>query len=274
MSNLGIQLDRPLVFFDLETTGTHIQNDRIVEIGMVKIMPDGDRIVRTKRFNPQMPIPPEVTAIHGISDEDVKDEPPFSHYAGNLASWLENCDLGGYNLIYFDIPMLIQEMKRAGVEFSTEARRIVDSFVIFRKMCPRDLSEAVQYYCNRPMENAHSAEADILATVDVFEGQLKMYHAADPVRFPKNVTNFPKTLNEIHEFCNKKPDDWIDTTGKFRWSGDKAIVGFGAKTGTALEIIARTEPRFLQWMVRSDFPKDAVEIARNALMGKFPVKNN
>lgn len=275
MSELGITLDRPIVFFDLETTGVNFQNDRIVEIGMIKLMPDGERIVRTKRFNPGIPIPPESTAIHGISDADVANEPPFETFADNLAAWLDGCDLGGYNLIGFDIPMLQQEMKRCGVSFSTEGRRIVDAFVIYRRMCPRDLSEAVRFYCGREMENAHSAEADILATVDVFAGQMKMYADATPEthRFPKGVDTFPTTIAGIHEFCNKKPDDWIDSTGKFRWNGPHAVVGFGVNSGTPLYEIAATKPNFLNWMIRSDFPKDAVAIAKDALNGRFPRKD-
>lgn len=270
---LGIELERPLVFFDLETTGVHFQNDRIIEIGMVKIMPDGDRIVRTKRFNPGMHIPEESTAIHGICDEDVRDEPPFEALAENLVRWLDGCDLGGYNLIAFDIPMLQQAFKRAGVDFSMDNRRVIDSFVIYRRMCPRDLSEAVRFYCGREMENAHSAEADILATVDVFEGQLKKYLAPGAeMRLPKEVDSFPASIDEIHEFCGKKPNDWIDSTGKFRWSSGKPIVGFGANSGAALDAIARENPRFLQWLIRADFAEDAKTIARNALMGIFPVK--
>ncbi len=270
---LNIPINHPVVFFDIESTGTNVIHDRIIEISLVKIMPDGDQVLRTKRFNPEMPIPAESSAVHGITDEMVAHEGPFSQYAVALNEWLADCDLGGFNILGFDIPILINEFKRVGIQFDVENRKILDAFAIYRKMCPRNLSEAYKFYCDgRTFENAHSAEADILATVEVFAGQMKMYQGASEDQLPKDMTSFPANVDEIHEFCTQRPPEWIDKSGKFKWSGAHAIVGFGANSGQRLDRIARENPKFLQWMIRSDFSDDAKTIAREALIGKFPTK--
>ena len=261
---------RPIIFFDLETTGTNIQTDRIVELTLVKIYPDGRREVKTRRLNPGMHIPQEATAVHHISDEDVKNEPTFRQISRNLYICFEGCDLGGYNIIKFDIPMLIREFSRAGLTFSLEGRRVVDAFNIFCKMEPRNLSAAYRFFCGKDMVDAHSAEADTLATVEIYEGQLKRYADWKPGDFPESVTHFPSTLDEMHEFCRMQPPDAVDANGRFRWRENEAIVAFGRYAGTPLRRIAEESPDFLRWLLKSDFPDDVKKIASDALVGIFP----
>ena len=260
---LNLKLERPLIFFDLETTGVSIQKDRIVEISVVKIMPDGTRDIKTRKVNPEMPIPPGASAVHGIYDDDVKDEPVFKQIARSLFNYMENCDIGGYNILKFDIPLLTNEYKRAGLDFSVEGRNIIDAFNIFCKMEPRTLSAAYEKYCGKELQNAHSAEADTLATFDVFCGQLEYYK-----------DDMPQTLSEISEYFNKRDDSWIDGNGRFKWQGEEAMVGFGKHNGQLLKNVALENPGFLKWIINNDFPEDAKKVAREALNGTFPQKKS
>ena len=169
---MQLNLKNPLVFFDLETTGIDIAKDRIVEISMVKVMPNGQEIVKTRRINPGMPIPPESTAIHGITDEDVKNCPTFKEIAKSLAAQIEGCDLAGFNSNRFDIPMLAEEFLRAGVDVDLNRRKFIDVQTIFHKMEQRNLTAAYKFYCNKDLTNAHTAEADTLATYESPVGSL------------------------------------------------------------------------------------------------------
>lgn len=169
---MELKLKRPIVFLDLETTGVDPAKDRIVEISLVKVQPDGSKEVKTRRINPGMPIPPESTAIHGIADDDVKDEPRFEQIAKSLAAYMEGCDLAGYNSNRFDIPVLAEEFLRAGVDVDLKKRRFIDVQNIFHKMEQRTLVAAYRFYCDRELEGAHSAEADTLATYEVLKAQL------------------------------------------------------------------------------------------------------
>lgn len=166
---MELNLKRPIIFFDLETTGIDIARDRIVEISMVKVMPDGEEIVRTRRINPGMPIPAEATAIHGITDEDVKDCPLFPQIAKSLAQFIEGCDFGGFNSNRFDLPMLVEEFMRAGVDVDFRKRKFIDVQNIFHKMEQRTLVAAYKFYCGKDLADAHSAEADTLATYEVLK---------------------------------------------------------------------------------------------------------
>jgi DNA polymerase-3 subunit epsilon len=171
----ALALKRPIVFFDLETTGTDNVKDRIVELAFVKILPDGKRDKFVKRVNPGIPIPPEVTAIHGISDEDVKNCPTFKLIAHQLYDWMKGCDLGGYNSSKFDLPLLAEEFLRVGINVDFTERHMIDVQQIFFKMEARTLSAAYSFYCQKELTNAHSAEADIDATIEVLEAQLNRY---------------------------------------------------------------------------------------------------
>ena len=172
---MKLNLKNPLVFFDLETTGTNIVSDRIVELSYLKVMPNGDEESRTRRINPEMPIPPESTAIHGISDEDVKDAPTFKSVAKSLAAQIEGCDLAGYNSNRFDIPLLAEEFLRADVDIDLMKRKFIDVQTIFHKKEQRTLSAAYKFYCQKELDNAHSAEADTKATYEVLKSQLERY---------------------------------------------------------------------------------------------------
>ncbi|MDD5697071.1 MAG: 3'-5' exonuclease [Victivallaceae bacterium] len=253
-----LKLTRPLIFFDLETTGVSITGDRIVEISVVKLSPDGRKQVTTRRINPQMPIPPEASEIHGIYDRDVENEPAFELIAANLFNYFADCDLAGYNIMKFDIPVLTAEFRRCGLTFSTENRQVVDVYHIFCKKFPRTLTAAYEFFCGKTVENAHSAEADTLATVEVLEGQLKMY------------PDLPHDVAGLHDFCDLSDPDAIDSGNRFKWQGDRIIVNFGRNAGTPLRDIAVNNPGFLQWIVKADFPEDVKKIASDALRGIFP----
>ena len=273
-SNIMMELikERPLVFFDLEATGVNILNDRIVEISVVKIFPDGRREVKTRRINPEMHIPEEASAIHGIYDKDVANEPTFRAISKNFFIYLEDCDLGGYNITKFDIPMLTREFSRAGLTFTTANRRIIDAYNIFCRMEPRNLSAAYKFFCGKDMKDAHSAEADTLATVEIFEGEIKRYSQMAREDYPEDIEKWPETLDEFHTFCNQRMIDSIDPDGRFKWKNGEAVVAFGKNAGSSLRRIAIDNPDFLRWILRSDFSVEVKNIASDALKGIFPEK--
>ena len=259
---LNMQLDRPLVFFDIESTGTVVTRDRIVELSVIKFLPDGSRECTTRRLNPEMAIPEAASKIHGIYDADVANAPTFAIIAQNLHHYLEGCDLAGYNIVGFDIPLLVEEFRRAGLEFSLEGRRVIDSFRIFCKLYPRTLTAAYRLFCGKELEDAHSAEADTMATVEVFLGQLEKH------------PELPRDLDELHKFCDLRDPDAIDASNRFKWSGSEVIVNFGKNYGQTLRHLAANDPGFLRWILRADFADDVKAIASNALAGKFPELKN
>ena len=207
-----------------------------------------------------------------IRDEDVVNEPTFRAISKNFFIYLEDCDLGGYNIAKFDIPMLTREFSRAGLSFSTANRRIVDAYNIFCRMEPRNLSAAYKFFCGKEMKHAHSAEADVLATVEIFEGELRRYAHTPKEALPEDVEKWPETLDEIHLFCNQKMLDGIDPDGRFKWKNGEAVVAFGKNSGMTLRRIAVENPDFLRWILRSDFSAEVKNIASNALKGVFPQK--
>jgi DNA polymerase-3 subunit epsilon len=253
-------LERPLVFFDLETTGINIQKDRIVEICFAKLSPGGELEVTTKLINPGVHIPEESSQIHGITDEKVKDAHSFAREAPALLLYLENSDLAGYNIKRFDIPLLIEEFKRAGYEFNPLDKNIIDMQTIFHKKEPRTLSAAYKTFCNKDLVDAHSAEADVLASIEVLIGELDRY------------SDLPRDIKSLSKFCDQRDPTWIDSTGKFRWRDGKPIVAFSKHSGTTIEDLVKNEPGFFRWMQRQSFTQDAKQIAADALNGKFPKK--
>lgn len=259
---LTITLDRPIAFFDIEATGVSPRADRIVELCIIKITPDKQQSTHVYRINPQIPIPSETTEIHGISDADVADCPTFPQLAERIAAVLEGCDLGGFNIGRFDIPMLIEEFNRAGIDFKVEKRRILDAQRIFHRKEPRDLSAALKFFCNTEHHNAHGAEADVWATIRVFEGQLERY------------PDLPHDMDDLHTFCNPRNPAWVDRTGKLRWINGEAALNFGRKKGTTLRFLVENDPGFIKWMLRSDFPKDTRAIVSNATQGIYPEKSS
>lgn len=234
-----LSLKRPLVFFDLETTGTDTAKDRIVELAMVKINPDGTRESYVKRLNPGMPIPAESTSIHGISDEDVKDSPSFKQIAHHLYDWMKNCDLGGYNSSRFDLPVLAEEFLRAGLSIDFTERNMIDVQQIFFKMESRSLSAAYNFYCNKQLEHAHSAEADILATIEVLEAQLDKYQ------------ELSKEVKPLHDFTNT--DEYVDYARRMIMKDGHPIFNFGKYKGRRVEDVFTAEPQYYDWMMQADF---------------------
>lgn len=252
------KLDRPLAVFDIEATGINVRTDRIVEIAIVKLMPKGKRESFVFRVNPGIPIPPEATKIHGITDADVADLPRFAAIAKQLNEILEGCDLGGYNLIHFDIPVLIEEFLRANIKFDIDNRRILDAQRIFHKREPRDLTAALAFYCGEMHLDAHGAEADVLATIRVMEGEFEKYQ------------DLPRDMDELDKYCNPRDPSWVDRMGRLKWLKGEIVLNFGKKKDTSLRSLIEDDPNFIKWMLKSDFPRDMQEIIKNATEGRWP----
>ncbi len=234
-----LQLKRPIVFFDLETTGTDPAKDRIIELALVKILPNGTREKYVKRVNPGIPIPKSSSDIHGITDEDIKDAPLFKLIAHEVYDWMKGCDMGGYNSAKFDLPLLAEEFLRVGIDVDFTDRAMIDVQQIFFKMESRSLTAAYAFYCNKPLENAHSAEADILATIDVLEAQLDRYE-----ELSKDV----KTLND---FTNQ--DQYVDFARRIVLKDGHPVFNFGKNKGRKVEEVFTAEPQYYDWMMQADF---------------------
>jgi DNA polymerase-3 subunit epsilon len=235
-----LSLKRPIIFFDLETTGTDHGKDRIIELALIKINPNGTRDKYVKRVNPGMPIPPDSTAIHGIKDEDVKDAPLFKHIAHDLFNWMKGSDLGGYNSNKFDIPLLAEEFLRVGIAVDFTVRMMVDAQQIFFKMEARTLAAAYQFYCGKELTNAHSAEADIEATIEVLEAQLDRYQALG------------NEVKKLHEVSNAEP--MVDYARRMVMKDGHPIFNFGKYKGRKVEDVFNDEPQYYDWMMQADFP--------------------
>ena len=214
---MKLNLKRPIIFFDLETTGTDTSNDRIVEISMVKVAPDGEKTIKTRRINPEMPIPAEATAVHHITDEDVKDCPTFKQIAKSLKAFMEGCDFGGFNSNRFDLPVLVEEFLRAGVDVDFRKRRYIDVQNIFHKKEERTLIAAYRFYCNKDLEAAHSAEADTLATYEVLLGQLERYEdLQNDVDFLSEYSTRNRTADFAGRIGYDDKEQEIFTFGKYK----------------------------------------------------------
>ena len=254
-----LQLTRPIAFIDLETTGVNLSNDRIVELAIVKIMPDGSRITKRRLVNPQMLIPQVTSDIHGITDEMVKDAPTFKQMSNEIRQFLENCDLGGYNSNRFDIPMLMEEFLRAGVDVDLSDRRMVDVQHIFYTMQPRTLAAAYQFFCEKELVDAHSAEADINATIEVLDAQLKKYG--------KLGTTVDSVLSVIGE------DKIVDYARRFSFDAKgNEVFNFGKYKGMPVADVLKKEPQYYDWMMKGEFPmhtkKKLTELFNKTLLSK------
>ncbi|MAW21032.1 MAG: DNA polymerase III subunit epsilon [Flavobacteriales bacterium] len=239
---MNLNLEKPIVFFDLETTGLQISKDRIVEISILKVFPNGNKESKTWLVNPTIPIPPETTEIHGISNEKVANEPTFQHLAEEISELIKNCDLGGYNSNKFDIPLLAEEFLRSGIDFNMKNRKSIDVQNIFHKMEKRTLVAAYKFYCNKDLTNAHSAEADTIATYEVLLSQLKKYNELE------NNTRF---LAEFSQVGGK----FADMAGFIRYNEEgKKILSFGKYRGETLEKIWNENPGYFSWINQADFP--------------------
>lgn len=251
---MKLNLKRPLAFFDLETTGTVIGLDRIVEIAILKVQPDGSREMKSSRINPEMSIPYESSAIHGIFDEDVKDAPTFKQIGQEFADFLNDCDLAGYNSNKFDIPMLMEEFLRSNVNFDLENRRFIDVQNIFHQMEQRTLKAAYKFYCGKSIENAHSAEADTMATFEVLEAQLDRYENKEWEDKAGNKSVPVKNdVEALHTFTNlNKP---VDFAGRIIYNENGLeIFNFGKHKGKCVEEVFQAEPSYYSWMQQGDFP--------------------
>ena len=286
---MQLNLKNPLVFFDLETTGINIVKDRIVEISFVKVYPNGKEEAKTRRINPEMPIPPESTAIHGITDEDVKDCPTFKEIAKSLATQIEGCDLAGYNSNRFDIPLLAEEFLRAGVDIDLNKRKFVDVQTIFHKMERRNLAAAYKFYCGRKMEDdfqAHLADQDTEATYRVLQGELDMYAPGKQEEEERQLENDMDVLNEF-----SRQNDNVDFAGRLVWGDVKGPDGkplldkngkprkqeyfnFGKYKGFTVADVLRRDPGYFSWMMAGDFPLETkqwmtrIRMRESGLMGK------
>ena len=237
-----LQLTRPIAFIDLETTGVNLSTDRIVEIAIVKLMTDGTRLVKRKLLNPQIPIPQSSSDIHGITDEMVKDAPTFKQAGNEIKQFLEGCDLGGYNSNRFDIPILMEEFLRAGMEeVDLSQQRMIDVQHIFYQMEPRTLTAAYKYYCDKELENAHSAEVDIKATIEVLEAQVS--------RYSKLGNTVDSILGVIGE------EKLVDYARRFIFDEKGVeVFNFGKNKGKSVADTLRNEPQYYDWMMKGDFP--------------------
>ena len=238
---MELKLKRPIVFFDLETTGINVSSDRIVEMSLLKISPNGKEQWMTTRINPEMPIPPKTTEIHGISDEDVAGAPTFREVAKNLALFLEGCDLAGYNSIKFDIPLLAEEFLRTDTDFNFRKRKYVDVQIIFHKKEQRTLTAAYQFYCNKQLKDAHSSKADTSATFEVLKAQLDRYEDLD------------NDIEKLADFSSY--NDYVDFAGRIILDENGVeIFNFGKHKGKPVEKVLEEEPSYYSWMMNGDFP--------------------
>lgn len=237
---MKLKLTRPLVFFDLETTGTNISHDRIVEISVIKLMPDGRIFEKTRRINPGMPIPAEATAVHHITDADVASEPTFAQIGRSLAQLLDGCDIAGYNSNRFDIPLLDQEFERAGIDFDISRARFIDVQTIYHKKEPRTLVAAYRYYCDKNLEEAHSALADTRATMEVLLAQLERYD------------DVPNEVGALSEYASNNRN--VDLMGRLIYDDqNREVINFGKYKGKLAEEVLASDPGYYSWIMQGDF---------------------
>jgi DNA polymerase III subunit epsilon len=253
---LKLKLNNPIIFFDLETTGTDVVKDRIVEISYLKVYPDGREETGTWLINPGIPIPPEVSKIHGITDDDVRDKPSFQQVAQTLANEFEGCDFAGFNSNKFDIPLLAEEFLRTNIDFDMKKRKFVDVMVIFMKMEQRNLAAAYKFYCNKEMEDAHSAEADTRATYEVLQSQLERYDELE------------NDIDYLSLFSSHSRN--VDYMGRIVYNDqDIEVINFGKYKGVPVEDVLERDPGYYGWIMNADFPLYTKKVLTNIKLRKF-----
>lgn len=251
---LPIPLDRPLAVLDLETTGLSIARDRIIELAVLRMDPGGSVDERVRRFNPGIPIPPEATAVHGIRDEDVAHEPPFAARARSLLELLDPCDLAGFNLRRFDLPLLLAEFRRAGLHLETRGRRLIDVKMIFHREEPRDLAAAARFYLGREPAGTHSALGDVRTSAAVLAAQIERYG------------HLPRDMEGLHRYCDEIAPFETEVDRWFRREQDGAyVLRLGKHQGRRLDDVARSEPDYLHWMLEADMDEGVLAVVRQAL---------
>jgi len=255
---MSLQLKRPLVFIDLETTGMNLSTDRIVEIAIIKVFPDGTKTIKQKLLNPQMPIPKNSSDIHGITDDKVKDAPTFKQVANELKQFIDDADFSGYNSNRFDIPLLMEEFLRAGLEIDMTNRRLVDVQHIFHMMEKRTLGAAYKFYCEKELEDAHSAEADASATWEILQAQITRYQ------------HLGNTLDTILQFTGE--EKIVDFARRFVMDNGIEVFNFGKHKGRPVSEVLKAEPQYYDWMMKGDFPlhtkQKLTEILNRTLLKK------
>jgi len=257
---MKLNLTRPLVFFDIETTGVNIVTDRIVEICTLKVHPDETTETKIYRVNPTITIPASAIDIHGITNEEVKDCPLFADVAKDILNFIGNSDLAGYNSLKFDIPILIEEFSRAGVMFSIQGRKLIDVKNIFHKMEQRTLTAAFKFYCNKELEGAHGAEADTIATFEVLKAQLDRYEKT-PYTDKNNQVIYPvkNDLQALHDFSTMHNN--VDLVGHIIYNEKKEeVFNFGKYKGELVERIFLKEPQYFDWMMKAEFPASTKQV--------------
>jgi len=257
-----LPLSNDIVFFDLEATGLNIVQDRIVQVGFVKLFADGRPAEELEmKINPTVPVNPEAAAIHGMTNEDLKDEPTFAEVAQRLYDFIGDADLGGYNSNRYDVPLLQEEFYRAGLYLDTSNRRLIDAQQIFYRMEPRTLSAALKYYAGKEMENAHDALADVRATVDIFEGQLKRYEGQTYTDGDGNTTTPFTDMDSVAAFC--KDDRFLDATHRLKRGPDgRANFNFGKYSGQAVEDVFAKDKGYLRWILSKDFSTEVKALVK------------
>lgn len=252
---MKLNLKIPLCFFDLETTGTNISQDRIVEIAVVKLMANGDVLEKHNRVNPTIPIPPGSSAIHGITNDDVKDMPTFKELAREYAKFMEGADLSGFNILKFDVPMLVEEFLRADVEFDYSRKRIIDSQRIYHLMEKRNLAAAYKFYCNKDLTDSHSAAADTQASMEVLLAQIARYENQPVTDTSGNLVGTVR--NDMDELNKLTAADMVDLAGRMvRDANGDVIINFGKHKGKKVLAVLKDEPSYYDWIMNGDFSLD------------------
>lgn len=251
---MNIKLNKSIIFLDIEATGLSIGSDRIVEICLLKVNPDNSTEIKTERINPEMPIPELVSKIHGIYDADVANCPTFKQLAPALLKFIGNSDFAGYNSNKYDIPLLAEEFLRAEVDFDLEGRNLVDVQNIFHIMEPRNLSAAYKFYCNKTIENAHSAEADVVATFEIFKAQLDRYKDSELVDEKGNATKpVVNDISKLADFTAKTKN--VDLAGRIVYNEKgQEVFSFGKHKDKPVTEVFAKEPSYYSWMMNGDFP--------------------
>jgi len=254
-----MKVKSPLIILDLETTGTWIEKDKIIEIAMIKFNPNGEKLNFHSLVNPSIPIPPFVTELTGISDENVKDVPCFKDICNDVINFIGSSDLAGFNIERFDLPLLEREIQEVGLNIDFKNRKIFDAQKVYHINEKRDLTSAYKFYCNKTLTNAHSALNDVEATYEILLSQVEKYGKGN------------NSIEVLEQFSHDKGSDYYDSEGKFRWWNKELYLTFGKYSKKlTLQQIVKQDPGYLEWVLKSEFSDEVKTITRNALSGKFP----
>ena len=265
---INLQLKKPIVFFDLETTGLDIGTARIVEIFLLRISPNNSKDILTILINPEIPIPPETTKIHGITDNDVKDKPIFKQTAKKINEFIGNADLAGYNILRYDLPLLAEEFLRVGIVFDISNRSVIDIQNIFHKMEPRNLSAALRFYCNKELTDAHTAKADTEATYEILLAQIEKYQNTPFVENDKETYPIVNDMDALGKFSVQKK--FVDLAGHIvKNDEDIAVFNFGKYKNQAVETVFNREPQYFDWIMKSNFPEYTKKVCQLIYMKKL-----